>query len=55
MSTALAIIEEKEINSNITIFYNLPFNKITSYGPAGIFKLEEEKNRYKIFFITSKS
>uniref|UniRef100_A0AC35EQV2 FAD dependent oxidoreductase domain-containing protein n=1 Tax=Panagrolaimus sp. PS1159 TaxID=55785 RepID=A0AC35EQV2_9BILA len=44
MSAALAIIEEK-IDADITIFYDAPFEKTSSWGPAGLFRLEKEENR----------
>ncbi|VDM98385.1 unnamed protein product [Thelazia callipaeda] len=44
ISSALALIE-RDPSLNITIFYDVPFEKIVSYGPAGLFRIDTLENK----------
>ncbi|MCP9260287.1 D-aspartate oxidase 1 [Dirofilaria immitis] len=43
-SSALALMERNP-KLNITVFYDVPFEKTVSYGPAGLFRIDTLQNR----------
>uniref|UniRef100_A0AC35GNN5 FAD dependent oxidoreductase domain-containing protein n=1 Tax=Panagrolaimus sp. PS1159 TaxID=55785 RepID=A0AC35GNN5_9BILA len=44
VSTALAILKRFP-KANITLFADRPFEKTTSFGPAGLFRLDKYENK----------
>ncbi|VDM94826.1 unnamed protein product, partial [Onchocerca ochengi] len=43
VSSALALLERDQ-TLNITIFHDVPFEKSSSYGPAGLFRVDTFQN-----------
>ncbi|VDK29985.1 unnamed protein product [Gongylonema pulchrum] len=43
-SSALALIE-RDPTLNITVFYDVPFRRTVSWGPAGLFRVDTIQNR----------